>query len=351
VCQDSHLVVETPQGWLISAVADGVGSASKSDAGSKTAVEQSVGYLRQNIGEKWCQDQLQLLLKSAFRHALDSIIAIADDESLSSYDTTLTVALYNGSQVVFGHSGDGGIVVLKNDGLYDKITEEQKGDEAASVHPLRFEHCWVFDHSEDDIAAFALMTDGILDCFCPSLLKAVEGNPSVDIHFAHRFMDINFLEARSKKDFKVVQQEVEGFLRSHDMNQVTDDMTIVIVINTAIVPRRQQDSYYARINWESVRKKANKNIYGEDWDCKDDLDMTPESNLTPGFEVVRVARTDVESKESSKHMLIDVIIKVFFASGKAILTAQCLVLAVLIIAIAIRFIGKAMDFYSLLIAG
>ena len=53
VCQDASDVVVLKNGWVVAAIADGLGSAKKSEVGSTTAVKTVLSFVSENHPDKW----------------------------------------------------------------------------------------------------------------------------------------------------------------------------------------------------------------------------------------------------------------------------------------------------------
>lgn len=137
-CQDSNKIAELRNGWFVAAIADGVGSAERSQEGAQTAVDTVVDFCRRYMPLDSDETNIISMLRTAFHAAMIAIYEIAEKEnhSIESYDTTLSVVIFNGIQLVYGHSGDGGIIVLDTWGNIVSITDQQKGSDGISVIPL-----------------------------------------------------------------------------------------------------------------------------------------------------------------------------------------------------------------------
>ena len=180
----SHIIKETPcqdfsyfkslqtdggKQVVLAAVADGVGSCSNADIGSKVAVESCLSTIERLItgSMDYTADDMTSYIKEGFREAVAAIQNTADEQQMPviTYDTTLTAIICIDKVMAFGHCGDGGIVVLYSDGYYEMITHRHKGEEATSVFPLRYAKEWEFGHTQKPYASVTLMTDGVLDSF------------------------------------------------------------------------------------------------------------------------------------------------------------------------------------------
>jgi serine/threonine protein phosphatase PrpC len=266
VCQDASRIEKIPCGWIIAAIADGVGSAKHSDVGSSLAVHTVIEHISESCPAEWSVSELTAALRAAYKSSLEKITAKADDDGndLSEYDTTLTAAIYNGSRLVYAHVGDGGIITLSKNGDFSMLTAPQKGEEFNSVSPLRSEKSWEFGSNSDDdsICAFAMVTDGIYDVVCPWLLSQQE--QKIYINYIRPFMDRNLLKAGTTEDFEIIKTEAEGFLDSERNQNITDDKTVAVVINTDVMPAVKPDEYYAEPDWARLQGENRKFLYSED---------------------------------------------------------------------------------------
>lgn len=260
-CQDYSNIIKLENGWIVSAIADGLGSAQHSDIGSSNAVQSVISYLQNHLPTEWNVEVICDVLKEAYDSAKKSIEAISQSSEISirEYDTTLTTAIYNGHQVVYAHVGDGGIVQLLANGQFLQLTAAQKGDEFNSVEPLRNEKAWVFGASGENVCAFAMFTDGVYDVVCPWLLASEE--QKIYVNYVRLYMDMNVIKATSEEDFIMLKENAESFLLSEYNSNITDDKTVAVVVNTDIIPPLQSDEYYIEPNWEALKHRNDEKLY------------------------------------------------------------------------------------------
>ena len=99
-CQDYSDVIKLNNNWVVGAIADGLGSAKHSAIGAKLATESIFNFLKTHISDisDFEEKTLTSYLKVAFIEAQKAIIKKAKQEAntISDYDTTLTVVVYNG---------------------------------------------------------------------------------------------------------------------------------------------------------------------------------------------------------------------------------------------------------------
>ena len=127
-CQDNHKIKRLDNGWIIAAVADGVGSAAKSEIGSKIAVETVVSMCEEYMPWDYSLISIKSMMRTAYNYAFKQIVREAEKngDPIEDYDTTLTMVIYDGHKIIYGHSGDGAIIGLNTFGDYIPITTPQK---------------------------------------------------------------------------------------------------------------------------------------------------------------------------------------------------------------------------------
>ncbi len=237
-CQDASLVRDIIGEWKVLCTADGLGSCANSARGAKVAVQAASELCVNAFPLDGHPQAILAMLQTAFNYANRAIAvaAEADGNAVESYDTTLDVVIWNGSnKVYYGHSGDGGIFVLTREGRYAEITTPQEGEEAASVCPLRCGNAeWAFGVYEGDAAIVASFTDGIRDQLTPPLLRHEE--TPYDVELANRFLfaDCGGMETEAAK--AALQEHLKAsvaYLQSPACC-ITDDVTMGILVNTAI---------------------------------------------------------------------------------------------------------------------
>ena len=247
VCQDAHRIKQLRNGWIVAAIADGVGSSKYSDIAAKIAVDTVIYVIETGLMSADITDSyVKHLMKLSFITALNNIRieANARNDIIKNYDTTLTAVIYDGERIVYGHVGDGGIIGLANSGEYIPITSVQKGDEHNMVIPLRAGlSYWVFGITDEKFASFVMLTDGLLDIAMPSLLSG-----GVYVRFTRQFIDNS-------------PDQVKTFLLSDTCKPITDDKTIVTVINTGVVTAVKDADYYAEPDWKKLREEKYKLLY------------------------------------------------------------------------------------------
>ena len=270
VCQDYHAVKVLGEHFSVAAVADGLGSEIYSDVASKIAAEESVDYVCQNLNEKSTTEDIIKTIKDAFSFCLNRINDKAKEDSndADQYDTTLALAVYRNETVYFGNSGDSGIVVMNKDGTFETITTQQR-DQNGCVFPLFFgEEKWEFG-THENVASVFLATDGMYETLFPYLLKGE--NVSIYAALANYLMSPDSLNYDECSD-EDIQKRMEDFIGNIPGNQVSDDKTVVVMLDSSVNINKQPDEYYQSPDWASLKKKRDEeykkaaypHLYGDD---------------------------------------------------------------------------------------
>lgn len=260
-CQDFHRYELLVNGWMTIAVADGVGSAKHSEVASKMACDTFIETCKTCITQETKRSDLKEIIQKAYRAADQQIkdYVYKIDDIITDYDTTLSTVIYDGKHIVYGHSGDGGVVVLTTSGDYIKVTQPQKADDGICVIPLRAgEKYWEFGECEAEVASVLLATDGVYDNFMPYLLR---GQPvEFYVPLIRWFMDNNAIGI-TDENRELVEESRKNFLCGDSCKAITDDKTIVVAFNADIVPKLKDDSYYAEPDWTKLQEHWNRKAY------------------------------------------------------------------------------------------
>lgn len=259
VCQDSHMIRKSDEGFIVAAVADGLGSELYSDVASKIAAEKATEICVAKITSDSDEADVLSAIKEGFVSAFEEIEEVVKDNehTLDQYDTTLTVAVIHKGRLFYGHAGDSGIVALTTDGKFEKITEQVR-DEYGRVFPLFFQDKWVFGQYEGCVKSILLSTDGLLGPLFPTLLE----DEPVKIHasLAQFFMDPDRLHIEEDGE-EATKARIESYIGRIPAEQVNDDKTIVVIIDSDAPYAKQDDSYYAEPDWIELKRK-----YDEKWE-------------------------------------------------------------------------------------
>lgn len=311
-CQDSHRILKLENGWVIAAIADGVGSAKNSQIGSKIAVDTVVDFCDKYMPWDYNSTSIKSMIRTAYNYAYKQILKESENsgESVESYDTTLSMVIYDGSKIIYGHSGDGAIIGLNTFGSFVQITTPQKTTEEGYVYPLRFGYTyWDIGEYEEELASVILVTDGMLDIFYPYKLRLIE-NETDDIYtpismfftgieenFSRKKIE-NFITYDNKYDkndfyFELLEiykkyitkeaQEIVELIKQSDvpaylMSNVQDDKTVVVLKNSDLNVEAKSPCFYADPNWKLIEQEWIKKAYPHLYK-KNELDKKQEDIL------------------------------------------------------------------------
>ena len=251
-CQDSCAAAVCDD-VVIAAVADGLGSESRSDVGSRVAATTAVAYCEQHLATCESPDDTTAMLRAACYAAYEAVLdeAARLGESPGQMDCTLCLAVFDGRSVSFGQSGDSGLVVAHSDGSYEVVTQMQRDDEGR-VFPLCFDDRWEFGRCED-VATVLLCTDGVLeDLIAPPILARHADNP-VDTRLARGFLH----PALDEGGVEALQADAERYLEAFPAALLDDDKTVVVVFDDERLPADMPPPYYEGPDWDAVCAKAN----------------------------------------------------------------------------------------------
>jgi len=278
VCQDAFYFLEC--GFIIAAVADGLGSSKHSDVASKLAVKRSVEYCAEKVNNKMRENEILSIIQSAFDETNFTIKHTAGD-ALDDYDTTLTLAVFIQGNLYFGHAGDSGIIALRKDGLFDEVTTPQLGEGTGKerpVYPLAAESKWVFGKYPYPVHAFFMMTDGMLNKTVPPLLE----EQMYKYDNAYLFYLYDNLRKNPNIDGWITDELTH--ILPQEVNY--DDLTVVAVMCKKVKVKLKKGVYYSypdKALWNSLLENHRNQLYSykTDTNASDTPAMqeVPQSNI------------------------------------------------------------------------
>ena len=254
--QDACAFVKTEEGYVILAVADGVGSCARADIASKSVVETIIRYCKEKLRQGMSEEEILEVIRWAFLHSDYYVTKKAEEngEDVNQYQTTLCVGIIYEDSLYFGQAGDSGIVALLQDGHYVPVTEQQR-DEFDYVFPLSFgEDYWKFGKLERPVSAVMLMTDGIWENMVPPLLQGRK--PEINVPLAELVMN-HFDD--SEEELDRLEEEMQAYWAECPEEYTTDDKTTVVYFDTDKKPVRLEDNYYETPDWETIVKESMSN--------------------------------------------------------------------------------------------
>ena len=196
-CQNSFYIKRDNNGVVYASAADGLGSESNSDDGSRIASQKSCDYCMEHYMSGMPFSEVKKIMNNAFVNAYKAVLEEAHTagNSPDEYDTTLCMVIFDDGHVFYGQSGDSGIIALMKSGEYVPLTTQQR-DEDGYVFPLcSGPSMWVFGEVEAPVSSVMLMTDGVWEQICPPLLR--NHDVKINVTLASRFMDRHETSLRS----------------------------------------------------------------------------------------------------------------------------------------------------------
>ena len=223
-CQDAFMAAECRDGVLAVAVADGAGSASHAQVGSRLAARRAVSavfdrMLLPRTGGVYA------MLDDAFAQARRELEfeAAASKRDLRDLSATLTVVIAMPDCLGVAQTGDGLVVALEPDGSLIPLTRPQRGEYANETHFLTGPggEAPRYIHIGEAAPGFAVITDGLL----PVSTDLKTGRPHAPF-FQPFFKTLQ--QGSATPDLK---RHLEQFLESPRLRQrVDDDLTLVVAI-------------------------------------------------------------------------------------------------------------------------
>jgi hypothetical protein len=231
-CQDAHVCRLLPDGGLVTAVADGAGSAPLAADGAQVAAVEAAACLVELLaagaprdGAGWCK-----VIMEAYGAALRAVerSSVAADRPLSEFATTLTCAVAAGGWLVTGQLGDGFVVAQAGADLF-LAAQPQRGEYANEAYFL------TMDGALDYVAvrtwrrpvqALAASTDG--------LLRLALRLPGLDPHAPFFLPLFDFVSKGTRRgDDAAVRTGLLRFVDSPRLCARTDDdKTLVLAIRS-----------------------------------------------------------------------------------------------------------------------
>jgi hypothetical protein len=226
-CQDAHAVVRLDNGALIAAVADGAGSAKRSDEGAACAVRAGTQFLAYRLRERVPENatECEQWLAAAVDAARAALLEQFPAEALPELATTLLLTFVSGPWLASIQIGDGATVCRDGRGQLHVLSKEARGEYVNETSFLTSANYRASVHTsilrDAEIDALAMLSDGV-----EFLALRYSDNT------AHEpFFSALFAFARNSAS---THRELEDFLSSERVCERTDDdKTLVLAVRHA----------------------------------------------------------------------------------------------------------------------
>lgn len=236
-CQDAHRFYQLPNGHLIIAVADGVGSALRSDEGAKIACDVAVDHVSLYLKDTCSlpDDEIEEILRSAYQSAFNSIQQKAEKERvhIHKYATTLTIAVITNELVVGAMVGDGMMVVEDMQGEFScffSLPKREYANQVVSITSDQGPKELQIVSRNAPAKTVSLLTDGLLRLSC-DLRKNVPHAP-----FFQKMTSLLYAVPEQSQ----ASNELQVLLNHPSINERTDDdKTLVVAANVRLGAREE----------------------------------------------------------------------------------------------------------------
>ena len=221
-CHDFCLCYEG-NGYHLICIADGVGENTYCQIGSQLACESLRDFVEKGVSYKaFSKDQksVYIMLLEGFQYAVRQIEEKAEEHNhnVEEYGTTLSAIYITDDYAVWGHSGDGAIFSVTEDGIIEKLTTEKSGTASGEVYPLLSGAAWWSFGITESAYAFMLMTDGVFDYF-----QRLHQREDLASFYRDFFMEI---QKENKESY------IEKLVFSDAFKQCTrDDRTLAVALD------------------------------------------------------------------------------------------------------------------------
>ncbi len=219
-CQDVQAACLLADHLLLVALADGAGTAQRSQDGARQAVDRALRCLEAALSHSVPQDEMgwEALMREAFLQARQGVLEIAEenDDPVKDYATTLICAVASGCWLCVGQIGDGAAVAVDMQDEYFTLVQPQRGEYANETSFLTMENAidqMAVRVEARPVQALAVMSDGLTRL----ALKIPEYEPHLP------FFKPLFSFTAGIEDQDQATSQLEAFLNSERVNARTDD--------------------------------------------------------------------------------------------------------------------------------
>jgi hypothetical protein len=227
-CQDAHGTAILDDGTLIVAVADGAGSAKRSEEGSRCAVDTSIRCLTEQCRATppATGEDCEAFLERALVNARKALQDIAPDENFGDVATTLLLTIVTDRWLSTIQVGDGAVVCRDSSGdlrVLSELGQSEYINETTFLTSSDYlNHLHRATLPSGDISGLAMLSDGI-----QLLALRYADNTAHDPFFRPLF---EFAENPAS-----THVELEDFLKSERVCERTDDdKTLILAVRYGV---------------------------------------------------------------------------------------------------------------------
>lgn len=219
-CQDAQTSRLLSDGTVLIALADGAGTADRSQEGARQAVDRALLCMDATLALEVPQNEAdwETLIRAAFQQARQGVLEIAEetDSPIKAFATTLICAVASDCWLAVGQIGDGAVVAVDMQDEYFTLVQPQRGEYANETNFLTMENALdllAVRVVERSPRALAVMSDGLTRL----ALKIPDYEPHIPF-----FSPLFAFTAEIENQDQAVSQ-LETFLNSERLNARTDD--------------------------------------------------------------------------------------------------------------------------------
>lgn len=225
-CQDACAFEVLSSGCGVIVVADGLGSASKSEIGARIAVDAAVSHVKGFVNQPGNEEiELGNIVRTAVFSARKALEEKADDLQCTLRDLacTMIVVIMCKDNVVAAHVGDGAVIAKTNEGL-KLISGPEDSEYANEVSPLTGKD-WELSLRVSPVISYVTgvmaFTDG---CQRAALRKSQDGLTPFE-----GFCEPLFSYANDVKYLKEAEEDIKGLLLSKKVCENSDDDKTLVI--------------------------------------------------------------------------------------------------------------------------
>ena len=225
-CQDACAYAAAVSDAIVIAVADGLGSAAKSDAGAQLAVSSAFEYCMAALASTQGEETLLYdMVRSATAHAREKLESLAQAEACKLRDLgcTLILAVATGRQLAVAHVGDGAVVALVGGclSLVSGPGDSEYTNEVVPLTSMEWQDALRIVTVDASVSGIAVFTDG---CQRAAFRKVEDAVVPFD-----KFFNPIFEYANTVSDLTEGANEIAELLASAKLCENSDDDKTLVV--------------------------------------------------------------------------------------------------------------------------